>query len=514
MTDRDGAERDPVAAVDDFVGALVPDVRPPAVRRRDVVLVTGPWLAGSTSVARLLADRRPDVEFVEADDLRPGEVPVAVVFVASAAAPLTPSDCAVLDMAAAHTDVVICALAKIDAHRNWREVLEADRAALTAHAPRYARTPWVAVAAAPELGTPRCEDLLTGLDTALADGAVSRRNRLRAWEFRLTSTVEQYDIAADGAGREARMDALRAERDEALRSVRLGRSERAVALRSQIQQARVQLSYFARNRCTSVRTELQEDAAGITRRGLPEFLAYVERRIGTVVGEVDVGITEHLADVAAELGLPADPTATPMASQAGVGPPPLKSRRLETRLTALVGAGLGLGIALTLSRLFADLAPGLTALGAVVCLLLGVAVTVWVVNTRSLLHDRAVLDRWLAERTAGLRSALDQTVATRVLAAEMALTSALSQQAEADAARVAERVRVIDAELRAHEAARLQARAAREAAGPALRAALSAVHRELGTPESDRNGHAVGDSVAEDAEQESDAVAGPGPGRD
>lgn len=165
-------------------------------------------------------------------------------------------------------------------------------------------------------GRAALRDLLTGLDTALADDTVSRRNRLRAWEFRLTSTVDQYDIAADGAGREACMEALRAERDDALRSVRVGRSERAVALRSQIQQARVQLSYFARNRCTSVRTELQEDAAAVSRRGLPEFLAYVERRIGTVVGEVDAGITEHLSDVAAELGLPADPTATPMARQA------------------------------------------------------------------------------------------------------------------------------------------------------------------------------------------------------
>ncbi|MFA5708441.1 hypothetical protein [Mycolicibacterium sp.] len=495
-------------AVDEFVTALAPEVRAPGVRRRDVVLVTGPWLAGSTSVARLLADRRPDVEFVEADELGPGEVPVAVVFVASAAAPLTRSDCAVLDLAAAHTDVVICALTKVDAHRNWSEVLDADRETLAAHAPRYARVPWVAVAAAPDLGAPRCEDLLTELDAALSDDTVSRRNRLRAWEFRLQSTADQYDIAADGAGREARVEALRTERAEALRGVRVGRSERAVALRSQIQQARVQLSYFARNRCTSVRTELQEDAGAVNRRGLPEYLAFVERRIGTVVNEVDTGITEHLTDLAAELGLPADPGATPMASQPGVGPPPLKSRRLETRLTVLVGAGFGLGIALTLSRLFADLAPGLTALGAVVCLLLGAAVAVWMVNTRSLLHDRAVLDRWIGERTAGLRAALDQTVATRVLAAEMSMTSALSQQAEADQVRVAEQVRTIDAELRAHEAAGAQARAARDAAAPTLGAALAAVRAELGDPDpgSEHNGR----SVTEDAEAGTEAVAGHG----
>ena len=96
------------------------------------------------------------------------------------------------------------------------------------------------------------------------------------------------------------------------------------------------------------------------------------------------------------------------------------------------------------------------------------------------------------------------------------MTSALSQQAEAEQARVAERVRVIDAELRAYEAARVQARAAREAAGPAVRAALSAVRRELGTPESasEGNGRAMARLVTEDAEQAPEAVAGPGAGRD
>lgn len=504
-------EPDPVRAVDRMVAALAPEVRPPAVRRRDAVLVTGPWLAGTSSVAALLRERRPDVEFVEADDLGPGQVPVAVVFVASAAAPLTPSDCAVLDMAAAHTDVVICALSKIDAHRNWREVLDADRATLASFAPRYAQVPWVAVAAAPDLGGPRDAELLAALDSALAEDAIERRNRLRAWEFRLVGTARQYDIAVDGAGREIRMSALRAERAEVLGAARVARSERAVALRSQVQQARVQLSYFARNRCTSVRTELQEDAARVHRRGLPEFLAYTEQRLATVVNEVDAGITEHLTAMAAELGVPADRTAggmaTPLVARPTVGPPPLKSRGLETRLMVLVGAGFGLGIALTLSRLFADLAPGLTALGAVGCLLLGVAVAVWMVSTRALLHDRAVLDRWLGERTAGLRAALDQTVATRVLAAEMSMTSALSHQAEADQARVAERLRRIDAELRAHEAARTQAKVLRDAAGPAVRAALSAVRGELGDPDPapERNGR----SLAEGAVDPANVIAEP-----
>ena len=47
MTD---AEPDPVGEVDAHLGALVPGLRPPAIRRRHAVLVTGPWLAGSSGL--------------------------------------------------------------------------------------------------------------------------------------------------------------------------------------------------------------------------------------------------------------------------------------------------------------------------------------------------------------------------------------------------------------------------------------------------------------------------------
>jgi hypothetical protein len=492
---------DPIAEVDELVGGLAPDVPPPAIRRRAVVLVTGPWLAGSTSVARLLRRRRPDVEFVEADDLRPGDAPVAVVFVTSAAAPLTESDCAVLDSAAAYTDVVVAVVSRIDAHANWREVLAQDRRILAAHGARYTDVPWVGAAAAPDLGAPRVDELLGALDSALADPTLPRRNRLRAWESRLEATIRRHHDAVDGPGRQARVAALQDERAEALRGVRVSRSERAVALRSQMQQARVQLSYFARNRCASVRTELQEDAAEVTRRGLPAHLGDVERRLAEVVAEVDDGIVEHLGGVAAELGMPADRVAATPLSVPPVGPPPLRRRRLEARLATVVGAGFGLGVALSLSRLFADLAPAWTVAGAVAGALAGLAVAAWMVGTRTLLHDRAVLDRWISDRTAALRAALEESVATRVLATEMALTSALGHLVEVDTARVARRLERIDAELREHAAARAQAVAERDAALPAVTAALAAVRRDL-------------ENVAGGAEESVSAVAGRDPSDD
>ena len=100
----------PVSDVDEMVLAISPGVAPPVVETRDVVLVTGPWLAGSTKLVALLRERLPDVTFVEARDLERGQAPAAVVFVVSAVAPITESDWLLLDIAAANTDLDISAL--------------------------------------------------------------------------------------------------------------------------------------------------------------------------------------------------------------------------------------------------------------------------------------------------------------------------------------------------------------------------------------------------------------------
>ena len=91
----------------------------------------------------------------------------------SAIAPLTESDCALVDLAANYTDLVVGVVSKIDAHRNWREVLAADRALLAARAPRYQQVPWVGAAAAPDLGEPRLDELVGLLRQRLADPDVS-----------------------------------------------------------------------------------------------------------------------------------------------------------------------------------------------------------------------------------------------------------------------------------------------------------------------------------------------------
>ena len=222
----------------------------------------------------------------------------------------------------------------------------------------------------------------------------------------------------------------------------------------------------------------------MSRRRLPRFEAYVRSRAGEVVDEVDQGITSHLADVATELDLSA-PEPPPPPPRPDVASPALKSRRLETRLMMVLGAGFGLGVALAVSRLFTGLAPGLTIAGLAVGGVVGLLLMVWVVGMRGLLSDRAVLDRWIAELTTSLQSNVEERVATRVLAAEAALTADVARRDEADATAAAGRVGEIDAEMREHAIATARAAALRDRRLPPMQKALDTVRAELSDQEDD-----------------------------
>lgn len=319
------AASDDPAGVDELVAAIAPGLAGlglPVINRPEVVLVTGPWLAGVSGVRAALAERLPQRRFVETAELGPGDAPVAVVFVVSAATALTESDCVLLDTAAEHTDAVVAVVSKIDVHRGWRDVLTSNRDRLAARASRYARVPWVGAAAAPELGEPYLDDLVAAIQKQLADPAVARRNMLRAWESRLLMVARRFDGDAQSAGRRARVDALRQQRRTVLRQGRQSKSEHTIALRAQIQHARVKLSYFARNRCSLLRVELQEHVAGLSRKDIARFAAYTRGRVQEVVAEVGEGAVAHLADVAAVgcAGAATGPREPPGGAPDGCGP--------------------------------------------------------------------------------------------------------------------------------------------------------------------------------------------------
>ena len=443
------------------------------------MLVAGAPSAGVTSMVEQLRRRMPDRSFVETSDMEAGAAPAAVVLVMSAIAAVTESDCALADLATAQTDAVVAVVSKVDDHRDWRGVLAADRERLGEYTSRLRHVPWVGAAAAPRLGDPVVDEVVEVLRRQLDDPGLARRNHLRASESRVLTEMSRLDAEAVGADRQALADALRGRHEELLRQGRLSRSFSTVALRSRIQQARVALMYSARNRCASARTELLELVAATSRRAFGDVEHCVRRRCHDIAAEVDEEISAHTREVAAELGVVVDPPLPPPVRMVAIADPPVRSRRLETQLMTVLGAGFGLGVALVVTRLFAGLSPEPTVAGMAAGAAVGLAVTVWVVRIRALLHDRAVLDRWVGEVISAVRSAAEERVATRMLTAEAALVSAYVARADAQQPAAGQQIAGIDAKLRELAGATARAVAARDREVPSLQRALEAIREEL-----------------------------------
>jgi hypothetical protein len=449
------------------------------IRRREAVLICGPARAGAGSVAVALRRLRPELEVVEPADLAAGQAPAAVVFVVSAAAQLTGSDCALLDTAAAHTDVVVAVVTKTDAHRDWRDTLAADRVQLKAHRDRYRDTPWVGVAAAPPTGSPRLEELLGILDALLSSSEWSLRNDLRSKEFHIESEICRYRRAAEVPQRRDRLARLRADRADVMDRRRRDDAQRGVQLRRRLRETGAELSYLVAARTAAARSELQRASAELTRAAVPSFANRVGGRVQELTIEVAHACDRRVAGVAAELGLD-EPAPLPVdLPDSDTDAVPVPAGGLESRLTTLLGAGFGLGFAVTLRRLFDAVPAGPSPLGAALCAVSGVLLAGWIVGIRRLLAQRAAHERWVGEMLGRVRLALDRHIATRISHAERTWTAAEAERAREAAAQTAGLLAAIDTELAELQRSEHRAVADRDRVLPKLQRALTDVRADL-----------------------------------
>ncbi|MEH3141074.1 MAG: hypothetical protein PGN37_13005 [Mycobacterium kyogaense] len=326
------------------------------------VLVAGAARAGVTSVADGLRTRMPDQRFVEAAELLPHQVPAAVVWVVSATAPMTSTESLRAAAEAAHTDAIVAVVNKIDDHRGWRRVLAVNEI-------RVPGASWVAVSAAPRLGTPRLDALVAALTAQLADPTLARRNAARSRDVRRAAHARR---------------------------------------RHQLHQLRIELTSTVRQHCITARADLL--AGTSTMRSSTEVEDRVRGRCADVRAEVEATLRARVAAITPAPVVPSAPPWRPPTL------PPPAGRRLETQLMVVLGAGFGVGAALAVARLTASLITGgwaATAGGVA-----GVALTAWVVRARGLLHDRARWERWAGDVVAALRVELEDAVAGRLAAVE------------------------------------------------------------------------------------------------
>ena len=193
-----------------------------------------------------------------------------------------------------------------------------------------------------------------------------------------------------------------------------------ITARGEVQRARMQLAGQARAMCAALRAELQQEASLISGRGLDAFPGRVLSQARQAADHFGAAVAARSARLAGSAGLSA--VRVPDASALGAYLPQPRRSALENRLSTVVGTGFGLGVALTVGRVLADLCPGAGPAVRLGCGVIGVALTWWVVRARRLLTARAALERWVAEVAVGLRTAMEQ----RVLTVESALLAAQS----------------------------------------------------------------------------------------
>jgi hypothetical protein len=194
-----------------------------------------------------------------------------------------------------------------------------------------------------------------------------------------------------------------------------------------IARTRLTLVYFARRRCGELSEELRAEAADLARGAAARMQARVRGTATDFVAAIDETVGRAVEDVAGALGLtpPDRPAAPPSPRLPALRP---SARRLESRLMMVLGAGFGLGVALTLSRLTSQLGDGFDAIGLLAGGVAGLLLTTWVVGIRGVLHDRALMDRWVGEVASTLRSCAEEMIARRLLEAEIAFTAELADR--------------------------------------------------------------------------------------
>jgi hypothetical protein len=187
-----------------------------------------------------------------------------------------------------------------------------------------------------------------------------------------------------------------------------------VVTRADVHQLRVRLAQWVRAECTDALGRWRADAASVARGGAAAYEARVRAAAAAMIDEIDGRVVR---DVRALTDRHAEARSLEIRLPTLVPTP----RRVENQLTGVLGAGFGLGAALASGRLLAEVTGGPALAGVVGGALVGIAVTLWLIAARNLLHTRAVLDRWAVDVAAAVRSHCEALVASRLLTVEVAL---------------------------------------------------------------------------------------------
>lgn len=440
----------------------------------------------------------------------------AVLFVLDASAPIGRGELEFLGALGDRVQAVSFALTKIDLHRGWRTVLDADRALLARHAPRFGAAPVYPVSArlfaraataTPDLapllrdrsGVPELQLGLQQLVSRRA-GTLHEANGLRvlctAVDGAVASLHARQRALDDGT---AHAHALRARRTE-LEAARRGADHGwQVRLRAEIQRARLECGHEVAGLIRAAHTRLRGAVEAAGPADLQQVPYQVDATLQLLAGQVAASLATRIGRltdaVLAELFGPDEVDAVRCgllrhAPPLVAAPPPDRPRNPEDRLLAAVGFSGGLGLGRLAALPLAEMGVG--AVGALVLpfsIALGLGAGWWMVRTRRLGGDRAHSAQWLADVLAEARAAAERTVAEQMIDVEQRLALLLDGALARRTVAVEDELREVDRALRLAQADRLaaieQVRTRLAEAGAWRReaaAALDALAREPAAP--------------------------------
>lgn len=468
-------------------GALPPrhiEVRAPVPLLQRITLVDTPGVGGLDAVGGELAAAA-------------AASATGLLFVVDAGAPFTRGELQFLQRLADQVETVLFALTKIDLHRGWRQVLEADRALLAEHAPRLAGAPFHAVSArlfesaasAPtaDVATLLRErsgiaELQAALQRHVAGraGVLAEANVLRAIATSLASVVARLESerrALSAAHGDASADGLRRRRGELAAQRRSPGRSWQLRLRGEIQRARLESLHDVAHQVRSAQAWFRRSIDDADSAAIAELPYHVDAALQLISARVTAGLGERLSKVAdaalADLFSPGelDAVRAEFARRAGGGaaivlrPPDRRPAAAEDKLLIAMGVSGGVGIGRLVAQPLGGLAlAGIGAAAGLVVLpvtiALGLGAGWWMARTRRQAADRAHLRQWLAEVLADARSALEQAVAEQMIDAEEQLSLALDEAVGRRVAAIEDELHEVDRALRMDAADRSRALAA------------------------------------------------------
>ncbi|MFC4005335.1 dynamin family protein [Prauserella oleivorans] len=392
----------------------------------------------------------------------------ALLFVVDASAPFTSTELQFLSRMADRVETVVFALSKIDQFRGWREVLDADRALLAEHAPRFAEAVFHPVSArmfemaakAPseqaaamlreKSGVAELQgalqELLVGRSAMLAEA-----NTLRA----LSSALAEQHARLNAERRalssgEAEAEHLRARRDQLTAERRSSTRGWQLKLRGEVQRTRVEVGHEVSRRMRDAQSYFRQRIDAASRDELATLPQQVDMALQTISQQISGLLAHrlnHVTDVALAELFSAEELDIIRAQFARAGGPPVVLRppdkrppTAEDKLLVFMGVSGGAGAA----KLAAAPLAGFALFNPVVLpatIVIGLGAGWWMARTRRHAADKQHTKQWLVESIADARSTLDQLVAEQLIEAEQQLSLALDDA-------LSRRIEAIEAELK------------------------------------------------------------------